>query len=176
MKLFLSLLFIFYFNFNSSFLNSQIIDESDNIPEDDLLSYVEDFIDLPKGGTSWKLFGETSMDEYQIIDKDGNEWIGVKPIFNEQIKRINSKRILVQGYMFPLEQSEEQSMFLLGPFPLSCPYHPHTPSNLLIEVHAKNPIVFSYNAVNIKGKLELVPKDDDYNIFFRLRDAELSFE
>ena len=63
----------------------------------------------------------------------------------------------------------------MGPFPLSCPYI-HTPSNLLIEVHAKNPIVFSYDAVNIKGKLELVPKDDDYNIFFRLRDAELSFD
>jgi hypothetical protein len=176
MKFFLSLLFIFYFCFNPLFLNSQIIDESNNIVEDDLLSYVEDFIDLPKGGTSWKIFGETSMDEYQIIDEDGNEWIGVKPIFNEDIYKINSKRILVQGYMFPLEQSEEQSMFLLGPFPLSCPYHPHTPSNLLIEVHAKNPIVFSYDAVNIKGKLELVPKDDDYNIFFRLRDAELSFD
>ena len=47
MKSFL-FLFIFYFNFNPSFLNSQIIDESNNIVEDDLLSYVEDFIDLPK--------------------------------------------------------------------------------------------------------------------------------
>ena len=37
----------------------------------------------------------------------------------------------------------------------------------------KSPIVFSYDAVNIKGKLELVPKDDDYNVFFRLRDAQL---
>ena len=31
------------------------------------------------------------MDEYQIIDEDGNEWIGVKPVFNETIKRINSR-------------------------------------------------------------------------------------
>ena len=49
----------------------------------------------------------------------------------------------------------------------------HTSSNLLIEVHSKSPIIFSYDAVNIKGKLELVPKDDDYNMFFRLRNAEL---
>ena len=37
----------------------------------------------------------------------------------------------------------------------------------------KVPLFFSYDAVNIKGKLELVPKDDDYNVFFRLRDAQL---
>ena len=74
--------------------------------------------------------------------------------------------------MFPLDQDEKQSLFLLGPFPLSCPYHPHTSSNLLIEVHSK-PYSLFYDAVNIKGKLELVPKDDDYNMFFRLKNAEL---
>ena len=91
----------------------------------------------------------------------------------EKIKKLDEKEILVQGYMFPLDQDEKQSLFLLGPFPLSCPYHPHTSSNLLIEVHSKTPIIFSYDAVNIKVKLELVPKDDDYNMFFRLKNAEL---
>ena len=113
------------------------------------------------------------MDEYPIVDKEGNEWIGVRPEFTEKIKKLDEKEILVQGYMFPLDQDEKQSLFLLGPFPLSCPYHPHTSSNLLIEVHSKTPILFSYDAVNIKGKLELVPKDDDYNMFFRLKNAEL---
>ena len=153
--------------------NSFIQEDDSFIQEDDLISFVDDFVDLPKGGTSWHVFGETGMDEYPIIDKDGNEWIGVRPKFTEKIKKLDEKEILVQGYMFPLDQDEKQSLFLLGPFPLSCPYHPHTSSNLLIEVHSKNPILFSYDAVNIKGKLELVPKDDDYNMFFRLRNAEL---
>ena len=113
------------------------------------------------------------MDEYPITDKDGYEWIGVRPKFTEAIKKLNNKEILVQGYMFPLEQDEKQSLFLLGPFPLSCPYHPHTQSNLLIEVHAKKPVLFSYDAVNIKGELELVAKDDEYNMFYRLKNAEL---
>ncbi len=137
------------------------------------MSFVDDFVDLPAGGTSWHVFGETGMDEYPIVDKEGNEWIGVRPEFTEKIKKLDEKEILVQGYMFPLDQDEKQSLFLLGPFPLSCPYHPHTSSNLLIEVHSKTPILFSYDAVNIKGKLELVPKDDDYNMFFRLKNAEL---
>ena len=42
-----------------------------------------------------------------------------------------------------------------------------------IGAKSKDPIIFSYDAVNIKGRLELVPKDDDYNMFFRLRNAIL---
>ena len=60
----------------------------------------------------------------------------------KKFAKLDEKEILVQGYMFPLDQDEKQSLFLLGPFPLSCPYHPHTSSNLLIEVHSK-PLLFS---------------------------------
>ena len=154
-------------------LENKSPDDSVEYQQDDLLSYVEDFINLPKGGTPWKVFGKTEMKEYKVIDKGGNEWTGVRPIFNKEIIKLDSKEILVQGYMFPLDQDDEQNLFLLLPFPLSCPYHPHVSSNLLIEVHVKESVIFSYEAVNIKGKLELVPKDDEYNIFFRLKNAEL---
>ena len=141
--------------------------------QNELLKYVDDFITLPKGGISWNIFGETGMKEYSFNDKDGDEYIGFRPVFSEKIRKLDSQVILVQGYMFPLEQDDEQSLFLLGPFPLSCPYHPHTQSNLLIEVHAKKPVLFSYDAMNIKGELELVAKDDEYNMFYRLKNAEL---
>ena len=145
----------------------------DSYDEFNLLSNVDDFVNVPEGGIHWKVFGETTMKEYTFFDKEGNEWIGVRPEFKDQIKKLDKQKILIQGYMFPLEQDEKQKLFLLGPFPVSCPYHPHISANLIIEVHAQSPIVFSYDAVNIKGKLELVPKDDDYNVFFRLRDAQL---
>ncbi len=151
--------------------STKTVDE-DFVQEYDLLSNIDDFVSVPDGGTPWKVFGETGMNEYTFNDKEGNEWIGVRPEFTDKLKKLNSKNILIQGYMFPLEQDEKQSLFLLGPFPLSCPYHPHVSSNLLIEVHAKKPILFSYDAVNIEGKLELVPKDDDYNVFFRLKEAK----
>ncbi len=123
-------MFLFSIAFNSNSQEIQGIEETESINEDDLLQYVEDFINLPQGGTSWKIFGETGMEEYPITDKEGIEWTGVRPKFKDAIKKLNSKEILVQGYMFPLEESEEQSLFLLGPFPLSCPYHPHVSSNL----------------------------------------------
>ncbi len=147
--------------------------EDPSFSEEEILLNVDEFIDLPKGGISWKVFGETEMNEYTIVDKSGEEWMGVRPKFSETILELDSKEILIQGYMFPLEQSEKQSLFLLGPFPVSCPYHPHTSANLLIEVTSKKPILFTYDAVNIKGDLELVPRDDEYNVFFRLRNAQL---
>ena len=170
---FFSLLISLLFTEKLKSQSNEDLETSDSLLVDDLLSYVEDFISLPKGGTPWSVFGETGMDEYPIVDKDGNEWTGVKPVFKDEIKKLDSKEILVQGYMFPLDQAEKQSLFLLVPFPLSCPYHPHVSSNLLLEIHAKDPIIFSYDPVNIRGKLELVPKDDEYNVFFRLNNAKL---
>ena len=113
------------------------------------------------------------MDEYKYFDNQGFEWVGVRPIFSDKIKSLNSKRILIQGYMFPLDQDERQKTFLLVPFPATCPYHPHVSSNLIIEVHAKSSIKYSYEPVNIRGELELVPKDDLFNVFFRLNKAVL---
>ena len=141
--------------------------------QEELISNIEDFVEVPSGGISWEVFGETGMNEYTVIDNDGVEWIGVRPIFKDDIVKLNGKSVLVQGYMFPLEQGNKQKLFLLGPFPATCPYHYHASSNLTIEVHAEKPILYSYEAVNIQGKLELVQKDDDYNIFFRLKDSEI---
>ena len=159
--------------FSTNSLDQESINEDFIEQQNELLKYVDDFITLPEGGTSWNIFGETEMNEYSFNDEDGHEYIGYRPSFSDKILKLDSQDILVQGYMFPLDQEEKQSTFLLVPFPLSCPYHPHLMSNLIIEVHATNPIDFSYDAVNIKGKLELVAKDDEYNMFYRLKNAEL---
>ena len=139
----------------------------------DILDAIPEFVDVPEGGTSWTVFGETKQHEYTYMDEGDMEWTGVRPEFSENIKPLDGQTIKIQGYMFPLSQEEKQPMFLLGPFPVSCPYHYHVPPKLIIEVHAKSPVEFSYDAVDIKGTLELVFKDDEYNIFYRLKDAEL---
>ena len=174
------------FNYSNIKINPQandtgiikiFLDEMENsfesITQDDLLANVDDFIDLPKGGTSWSVFGETGMNEYTFQDDEGYDWLGFRPEFKKKITNLNGKEILIQGYMFPLEQGEKQSLFLLGPFPITCPYHPHVSSNLTIEVYAKKPITYTYEAVNIKGTLELVSNDNLYNIFYRLKNSKI---
>lgn len=138
-----------------------------------LMSSIPDFVKTPEGGTPWEVFGQTKQSSYDYVDSEGMEWSGVRPEFSERLKKLDGKEILIQGYMFPLDQTEKQSLFLLGPFPVSCPFHYHVTPNLIIEAHAKTPVDFSYDAINIKGKLELVPKDDENNVFYRLRDVEV---
>jgi len=145
---------------------------SQSFTMDELLSNIKNFVDTPEGGTSWKVFGETIQNPYSYQDEEGLEWSGVRPEFSEGLKKLDGTEILIQGYMFPLGQEEKQPLFLLGPYPVSCPYHYHVTPNLIIEVHAKTSVAFSYDPVNIKGTLELVPEDDEYNVFYRLNDSE----
>ena len=37
----------------------------------------------------------------------------VRPEFTDEIKQLANKKILIQGYMFPLDQNEKQKNFLL---------------------------------------------------------------
>lgn len=142
-------------------------------PPLDFMDVIPEFVTTPEGGVSWGLFNSTEEEEYLYEDEEEYTYMGVRPIFGEELKNLEGTEILIQGYMFPLGQTEGQELFLLGPFPLSCPYHYHVPPKLIIEVHAKDAEKFSYDAVNVKGTLELVPKDDEFNVFYRLKDAKI---
>ncbi len=152
------------------------VEEGDDatFSEEDLFAAIPDFVNTPEGGTPWEVLGKIGMNSYSFIGEDGDEWTGVRPGFNDEVKKLDGTEILLQGYMFPLDQNEKQSMFLLGPFPVSCPYHYHVTPSMVIEVHAKTPLAFSYDPVNIKGTLELVPQDDEYNVFYRLKEARIA--
>ena len=41
----------------------------DSYDEFNLLSNIDDFVKVPKGGIHWKVFGETLMKEYTFFDK-----------------------------------------------------------------------------------------------------------
>ena len=139
---------------------------------DEIVGQISKFTTTPSGGKDWMLFSQTKEIPYKI-NRDGEEWEGVKPEFPDTIKKLDNKEVVMTGYMFPLDQTENQSQFLFGPFPLSCPYHYHAPNSLIIEAHAVKPIPFSYEPITIKGTLELVPEDLEYNIFYRLKEVAL---
>ena len=138
-----------------------------------ITDYIKDFVTVPEGGLDWKLFAETESDPFTEEDEAGIYVVGVRPVFKEALKKYDGKVILLQGYMFPLDAEDKQTKFLYGPFPMSCPFHYHIGANLVIEVHPKEPVLFEWDAVNIKGRLELVPQDDEFNVFYRLHDATL---
>ncbi len=137
-----------------------------------ITDYIADYVDVPEGATDWQVFGTTKEIQIETTTDDGFDLMYYKPEFSEDLKALDGQEVTVKGYMFPLEGTESQNLFLFGPFPLTCPYQYHVGPSLVIEVHADgNPVKFSYDAVVITGVLELVPDDPEYSVFYRLRKA-----
>lgn len=135
--------------------------------------YIKDFVDIPEGGTDWKVFGTTKEIQIETKTDDGYELVYSKPEFAPEVKALDGQKVIIKGYMFPLDGTEQQRNFLFGPFPLSCPFRYHVGPPLVFEVHAaENPVIFDYDPITITGILELVPDDPEYNVFYRLKEAK----
>lgn len=156
----------------SDVVTGEISYSSSYSPEQDITDYIPKFVDVPEGGVPWDVFAETESVEYEDRNDEGQTVYGVRPEFKEKLKKLDGQTILIQGYMFPLQSEQEQSEFLFGPFPVSCPYHYHAGPNLVMEVHSEGTIKFDWEPIDIKGRLELVPRDDEFNVFFRLHNAQ----
>ncbi len=115
----------------------------------------------------WQLFSQTKEIEDCTIDKDGFDYCLIKPEYNQKIKQYNGKVVTLMGYMFPLEQSEKQKKFLLGPYPLSCPFHYHVGPSQVIEINSDQAIDFSFDPVTVKGELK-VKFNKETGIFYYL--------
>jgi hypothetical protein len=137
-----------------------------------LKDLAKNYVDTPKGALDWRVLGATKEKNVEGKDKDGYDFQYFKPGFTEEVKALDGKEVTIKGFMFPLGAEEKQKEFLLGPFPVGCPFHYHVAPSLVLEVHAdKKPVAFSYDPVTLKGKLELVVEDRENSTFYRLKDA-----
>ena len=118
----------------------------------------------------WDLFDKTQENEVCTIDEEGYDNCLIKPIYSEEVKRLDNQEVTLMGYMFPLEQADKQRTFLFGPYPLNCPFHYHVSFAQVVEVQAKAPIKFSYEPLTLKGKLR-VSLNEDSGLFYVLQDA-----
>jgi len=118
----------------------------------------------------WDVFTKTTETEECTKDKEGFDYCIIKPGYSEDIKKYDGKEVTLMGFMFPLEQSEKQQNFLIGPYPLSCPFHYHIGPSQVVEVIAKKPMKFSYDPVTVTGVLKL-RFNEETNMFYYLENA-----
>lgn len=139
-----------------------------------VVPFVNDYTKTPDGGLAWDVLAKTQEIPYEEKDADGNDIAGVRPAFADDVTALDGQTVKMQGFMFPLSADEAQPQFLFGPFPATCPYHYHVSPAMVIEVTATAPLPFTYDPVTLTGRLELVPRDDMYNVFYRLKDAQVA--
>lgn len=133
---------------------------------EDYASYV-DPIKVPESSISWEVFALTKENYECGVGADGFDYCLTRPTYADAVKKLANQVIEVTGYMFPLEASDKQQNFLIGPYPVSCPFHYHSKPSQVIEVIAKKPIDFSYEPITIKGKLS-IDFDEDKGSFYYL--------
>ena len=138
---------------------------------EEVVDSISQYVSVPKDGLDWKLLAKTKSIPYSFTDEEGQERHGAKPEFPLELQRLDGQIVTMQGYMFPLGASEKQSMFLFGPFPVSSPYHYHVGPALVIETHMVQGVELQWKPITISGRLELVSRDDNYNVFYRLQEA-----
>lgn len=173
MKVFL-LLFLLTFVSLTTCANAFEFEEGADAPTRTLQDYIKDFVDVPEGATDWKVFGQTKQINIMGKTPDGYDYQYYKPDFPADVKALDGKEVTVKGFMFPLDQTDDQTTFLFGPFPINCPFQYHVGPSLVLEVHtAKKPIAFTYDPLVLTGTLQLVAKDEENSTFYRLLNAKV---
>lgn len=121
-----------------------------------------------QGSIKWEIFAKTQEKNKCTTDKDGYDICLVEPIYSKEIKALHNKEVNLTGFMFPLDPTEKQQRFLIGPYPITCPFDYHSSPSQVVEVALKKPIDFSYNPITIKGKL-IVKYNKETGVFYYLK-------
>ena len=136
--------------------------------------FIEDFsadiqpLQVTGDAIKWEIFAQTKEDMKCTIDEEGFDNCLIKPIYAEKIKKLNNQQVTLTGFMFPLDATEKQKNFLIGPYPASCPFNYHVGPAQIVEVILNKPIDFSYDPVTVKGTLSL-QYNQETGIFYYLR-------
>ena len=114
-----------------------------------------------KDVVSWKLLSQVEL----VKQKDR-----YVPQFSSNVTALNKKEVKMQGFMLPLQMGDKQTHFVLAAMPQTCSFCMPGGPESLVEVKSKQPVKYTFDAIILTGKLEVL-KDDPTGIFYRLTDA-----
>ena len=108
--------------------------------------------------------------------KEYDELMGFKvdvPVFSEDIKAMAGKEINIKGYIIPVEGYKSHTEFIFSAFPYAmCFFCGGAGPETVMEVTSIEPIKYTADQIEIKGKLEL--NDSDVNrLMYILTDVKL---
>lgn len=97
--------------------------------------------------------------------------LGADVTFAPVIDQLDGKRVVLTGFMVPLEAKAEQTRFLLTQQPQDCEFCIEGGPARYVEVRS-TPLRFSGKAFTLAGKLILLHNDPS-GLFYRMVDASL---
>jgi hypothetical protein len=137
-----------------------------NVPEHGLPSaadYSATLLPELQGVVSWK-----TLAQVEPIKRDGKMILS----FSSQILALDSQLVRINGFMVPLDMTDQQKHFLISAVPSSCPFCMPAGPEAIVEVTTKAPIKFGFEPIIMAGKFAVL-KNDQSGLLYRLSDAEL---
>ena len=92
------------------------------------------------------------------------------PKFAKGIAELDTKEVLVQGFMMPLQAGDKQTHFVLSAMPQSCSFCMPGGPEQMVEVRTKTAVKYTLEPVVLKGRMAVL-KDDPTGVFYRLTEA-----
>jgi tetratricopeptide (TPR) repeat protein len=111
----------------------------------------------------WSVLSDTQLDRKY------------RPSFSHYLQELNGKKVLLTGFMQPLNEDLDSSSFLLIENPVGCWYceMPEITGMVLVEMPPNKTATFTRSLVKVEGKLKLNATDPE-NFLFTLSQAKVS--
>jgi len=109
----------------------------------------------------WEALGKVTL----VKNNDG-----YLPQFSKELIAMDKAQVKLKGFMMPLEPAATQKRFLLTAVPPECGFCLPGGPDQLVEVHAKQGVMYVLDPITVSGKLVLV-RDDAGGLLYRLTDA-----
>ncbi|MBV6645695.1 MAG: hypothetical protein KI790_09615 [Cyclobacteriaceae bacterium] len=122
------------------------------------------------GGSGWDLL--SSVDLVRRYDSFFDQEVDV-PVFSEGLKRHDGQTLSLEGFVIPLQKSEEQAFFILSRFPYqSCFFCGAAGPETVVEVYSKELVSLRDERVKVTGTLKL-NASDPLHLYYLLKDCEV---
>ena len=136
-----------------------------NIPPSGLPSasdYAVTLLPELSGVVSWR-----TLAQVEPVKEDGK----LVPRFSKDILGLDRQQVRVQGFVIPLDMGDKQKRFLLSAVPPHCPFCMPAGPDALVEVEAKTPVSYGFEAIVVSGKFAVL-RNDPGGVLYRMTEAE----
>lgn len=111
---------------------------------------------------------------WETLAKVESKWQNNRYVteFKREVLALDGRQIRIQGFMIPLEMSEQHQHFFVAARPAHC-YFEAPGGKEMIEIYANRNVDFSYTPVTVVGTLQVL-RNDRFGLYYRIRNAQVT--
>ncbi len=111
---------------------------------------------------------------WEILANVNWEWDGefYKAEFSEEVKKLDGKEVIVEGFMFPIEYTRKHRSFLISSSPMgNCFFCGPGEAESMVYVLSEEPVDYTIKTFKMQGTFTLVD-DVTMGILYQLENAK----